>query len=182
MASANYCSGTPSLPTMPFPDRNYSEWPWLIFVCCGAGWGAPRRPWDDGGRHGWNVCLAPILLVFCVLFYMEVIVLITGNRLRSIINDNFSSFNYVALLHSTLANLSLPQSWGWSTMASAGQQLPGIGHGLMLSLSTAKWRNLLNSQLLAIAGVQWWQTGTTGSFESASRRNRFGSWHMADAS
>ncbi len=36
----------------------------------------------------------------------------------------FSSFNYVVLLHSTLANVSTPQSWGWGTMAAAGQWGP----------------------------------------------------------
>ena len=28
------------------------QWTWLIVVCRGTGWGAPRRPWDDGSRHG----------------------------------------------------------------------------------------------------------------------------------
>jgi hypothetical protein len=41
----------------------------------------------------------------------------------------------------------------------------------MLLLSIAKWRNSLDSQLLVYDG----DTGTTGSFESASGRNRFGS-------
>jgi hypothetical protein len=36
----------------------------------------------------------------------------------------FSSFNYVALLHSTLANISMPQSRGWGTMAAAGRRRP----------------------------------------------------------
>jgi len=34
---------------------------WLIVVCLGTGGGAPWRPWDDGGCHGWPVhvfCLA----------------------------------------------------------------------------------------------------------------------------
>ncbi len=52
MASAGYHSGIPALPAMPSPDRNDSEWSWLIVVCLGGGWGAPKRPWDDGGRHG----------------------------------------------------------------------------------------------------------------------------------
>ena len=52
MASTGYRSGIPALPAMPSPDRNDSEWSWLIVVCLGAGWGAPKRPWDDGGRHG----------------------------------------------------------------------------------------------------------------------------------
>jgi hypothetical protein len=30
-----------------------------------------------------------------------------------------SSFNYSALLQSTLRNVSTPQSWGWGTMAAA---------------------------------------------------------------
>ncbi len=37
MASADYRSGTPSLPTMPFPGRNNSKWSWLIDVCLSAG-------------------------------------------------------------------------------------------------------------------------------------------------
>ncbi len=56
-ASTNYRSSTPSLPTMPFPDKNDSKWSWLIVVCLGAMWGAPRRPWDDGRCHSRNVCL-----------------------------------------------------------------------------------------------------------------------------
>ncbi len=87
MASADYLSGTPLLPTMPFPGRNNSKWSWLIVVCLGAGWGA-RRPWDNGGRHGCKVHLVLILLVFCVLFYMDAITAIAENRLRSIINYN----------------------------------------------------------------------------------------------
>jgi hypothetical protein len=75
---------------MPFPDRNDSKWSWLIVVCLGAGWGAPRRwPWDNGGCHGSKMCLALILLVFCVLFYVDTIAVVTENRLRSIIYDNF---------------------------------------------------------------------------------------------
>jgi hypothetical protein len=27
----------------------------MIVVCLGAGWVAPRRPWDDDGCHGWFV-------------------------------------------------------------------------------------------------------------------------------
>jgi len=50
MASAGYRSGIPALPAMPSPERNDSEWSWLIVVCLGAGGGAPKRPWDDGGR------------------------------------------------------------------------------------------------------------------------------------
>jgi hypothetical protein len=65
-----------------------------------------------------------ILLVFCVLFYVDAIAVVTENRLRRIINDNFSSFNYVALLHSTLANVSTPWSWGWGTMVDAGRWRP----------------------------------------------------------
>jgi hypothetical protein len=34
----------------------------------------------------------------------------------------FCSFCYVALLHSTLDNVSMPWSWGWGTMAAAGQR------------------------------------------------------------
>jgi hypothetical protein len=36
----------------------------------------------------------------------------------------FSSFNYVALFHSTLANVSMPQSRGWGTMATVVQKWP----------------------------------------------------------
>jgi hypothetical protein len=74
---------------MPFLDRNNSKWSWLIVVCLDARWGAPRWPWDNGGRNGWKVCLALVLLVFCVLFYVEAVTTAAENRLRSIINDNF---------------------------------------------------------------------------------------------
>jgi hypothetical protein len=120
MASTDYRSGTPLPPIMPFSGRNSSKWSWLIDVCLGAIWGAPRQPWDNGGCHGWKVCLALILLVFCVLFYMDAVALVAENRLRSIINDIviLSSFNFVALLNSTLANVSMPWSGGWGTMAA----------------------------------------------------------------
>ncbi len=36
----------------------------------------------------------------------------------------FSSFNYVALLHSTLANVSMSPSRGWGTMAAVVQRWP----------------------------------------------------------
>ena len=63
MASADYHSGIPChYQPRPPPDRNNSEWLWLIVVCLGAGWGAPGWPWDDDGHHGWKVCLALILL------------------------------------------------------------------------------------------------------------------------
>jgi hypothetical protein len=121
MASVVYCSGIPSLPTMPSPDRNDSKCSWLIVVCLGAKWVAPRRPWDDGGCHGRKVCLALILLAFCMPFYVEAIAVVAENRLRSIINDNFSSLYYVVgLLPGTLANVSMPWSWGWGTMAATG--------------------------------------------------------------
>jgi hypothetical protein len=55
--------------------------------CLGAGSGAPRRPWDDSGRHGCKVCLVLILLVFCVLFYVDMIAFDAENRKKSIIND-----------------------------------------------------------------------------------------------
>jgi len=87
MASAGYRSGIPALPAMPSPDRNDSEWSWLIVVCLGAGWGASKLPWDDGGRHGRKVSLALILLVFCTYVYMGVIVVGAENRLISNIND-----------------------------------------------------------------------------------------------
>ncbi len=44
--------------------------------------------WDNGGRHGWKVCLVLILLVFCVLFQVDGIAVVAENKLRSIINDN----------------------------------------------------------------------------------------------
>jgi hypothetical protein len=50
MMFADYCRGTPLLPTMPFPDRNHSEWSCFV-ACLSAGWGAPRRLWEDCGRH-----------------------------------------------------------------------------------------------------------------------------------
>ncbi len=59
-----------------------------------------------------------------MLFYVEAIAVVTENRIRSIINDKFSSFNSVALLHSTLANVPTPQSQGWGTMAAAGRRRP----------------------------------------------------------
>ena len=62
------------------------QWSWLVVVCLGAGW-VPRRPWDDGGRHGWKVCLALILLVFCTYVYAGVIVVGAENRLIININD-----------------------------------------------------------------------------------------------
>jgi hypothetical protein len=36
-----------------------------------------------------KVCLGIILLVFCVLFFVDAITVVTKKRLRSIINDNF---------------------------------------------------------------------------------------------
>jgi hypothetical protein len=36
----------------------------------------------------------------------------------------FSSFNYVALLHSTLANISMSPSQGWGTMAAMVRRRP----------------------------------------------------------
>ncbi len=136
MASADYHSGTPLLPTMPFPGRNDSKWSWLIDVCLGTRWGAPRRPWDDGGRHGWKVCLALILLVFCVLFYVDMIAAIAENRLRSIIMIIISSFNYVALLHSMLANVSTPRSWGWALWRP---WYNGGHHGLLCFRNLQAW-------------------------------------------
>ncbi len=65
------------------------RWSWLVVVCLGAGWVTPRLPWDDGSRHGWELRLALILLVYCVLFYVDPISVFAENRLRSIINDNF---------------------------------------------------------------------------------------------
>jgi hypothetical protein len=54
-----------------------------------------------------------------MLFYVDAIAIATESRLREVLlMIIFSSFNYVALLHSTLANVSMPQSRGWGTMAA----------------------------------------------------------------
>jgi hypothetical protein len=93
MLTADYRSGTPLLPTMLFPGKNNMKWSWLIVLCLGAGWGAPRQPWDDGGHHDLKVVWHLVfLLVFCVLFYADAIAFIAENRLRSIINDNSLEF------------------------------------------------------------------------------------------
>ncbi len=39
---------------------------WLIAVCLGAGGGAPWQTWDDGGRHGWPMCV--LYLSECKMF------------------------------------------------------------------------------------------------------------------
>jgi hypothetical protein len=51
MASADYHSGIPVLPaTHPQTETSTDG----LGGCCmlGAGWVAPRWPWDNGGRHG----------------------------------------------------------------------------------------------------------------------------------
>ncbi len=46
--------------------KTTSRWTWLAVVCLGAGWMAPRRLKDNGGHHGWEVCLAHfVLIIFC---------------------------------------------------------------------------------------------------------------------
>ncbi len=58
----------PSLPTMPSPGGNNNQWSWMIVVCLGASWVAPRRTWDNGGRHGWEVRLvAHFVSVLCIV-------------------------------------------------------------------------------------------------------------------
>ncbi len=59
--------------------------PWRQVGCTKEAVGQWRPPFL-------NVCLALILLVFCVLFYVEAIAIVTENRLKSIINDNFLYF------------------------------------------------------------------------------------------
>jgi hypothetical protein len=40
-----------------------------VFSMLGEVWGAPRRPWDDGSRHGLEVRLvADFVSVLCVVF------------------------------------------------------------------------------------------------------------------
>jgi hypothetical protein len=56
MASADYHSGTPLLPNMPYPDRNDSKWSWLIVVCLGAG----------GGHQGGHGTMAAAMVEMCV--------------------------------------------------------------------------------------------------------------------
>jgi hypothetical protein len=68
MASADYHSGIPVLPATP-PPRQKRQ-PMVLVGCCmpGAGWVAPRWPWDDGGRHGREVLLAAhFVSVLCVV-------------------------------------------------------------------------------------------------------------------
>ncbi len=58
MASADYHSGIPVLPATPPQTETTADG--LVVGCCmlGAGWVAPRWPWDDGGCHGREVLLA----------------------------------------------------------------------------------------------------------------------------
>ena len=67
MASADYHSGIPVLPATP-PQTETT--PMVLVDCCmlGAGWVAPRWPWDDGSRHGREVLLmAHFVSVLCVV-------------------------------------------------------------------------------------------------------------------
>jgi hypothetical protein len=80
--------------------------------------------------------------VICVLFYVDAIAIVTENGLRNIINDNFSSLYYVALLHSTLANVSTPWSGDgapWWLQGSGGHH----GWGVFVLLLHQKWTNIL---------------------------------------
>jgi hypothetical protein len=86
MASADYHSGIPSLPTMPSPGENDNQWSWMIVVCLGAGWLAPRQPWDDAVMVDLCMCWL-FLLAFCEMFYVDDIAVVTENRLISISND-----------------------------------------------------------------------------------------------
>jgi hypothetical protein len=87
MASADYHSGIPSLPTMPSPGGNNNQWSWMIVVCLGAGWVAPRRPWTMAAAMV-DLCVCWLfLVVFCVMFYVDDIAVITENMLISISND-----------------------------------------------------------------------------------------------
>ena len=65
----------PLLPAMSCPDSDRHDndrgWSWLIVVCLNTRWVAPRRPWGNGGCHGWKVCLTLSVLVFYVLFYVD---------------------------------------------------------------------------------------------------------------
>jgi hypothetical protein len=61
----------------------------VLVGCCmlGAGWVAPRWPWDDGGRHGREVLLAAQFgSVLCVVLRGRHR-LVTENRRISNIND-----------------------------------------------------------------------------------------------
>lgn len=58
------------------------------------------------------------------------------NRLRNIINDIFSSFNHVALLHTILANVLTPQRRGWDTMVAMVCYPVGGRHGSFHCVST----------------------------------------------
>jgi hypothetical protein len=123
MVSTDYCSGTPLLPTIPFPIRNESKWSWLIVACLGTRWGGgtkadvgrQRPPWlkSASGTH--------FVLVFWVLFYVvNTITFVAENRLRSILLMIFFQFLPCSLVaHSTLANVLMPWSWGWGTVAAA---------------------------------------------------------------
>ena len=65
MASADYHSGIPVLSATPPPRQKRR-----LMVLVGAGWVAPRWPWDDGGRHGREVLLAAhFVSVLCVVLH-----------------------------------------------------------------------------------------------------------------
>jgi hypothetical protein len=123
-----------SLPTTPSP---WQKQQWMVVAdCC-----MPRRWVGVGGTRvalGWrrpswlkSVSSAHFVRVFCVLFYVDTITVFAENRLRSIINDNISSFNYVALLHNVLVNFWHFHSRGWGTMAAMvrRQTAAAICHG-----------------------------------------------------
>jgi len=70
MASADYHSGIPVLPATP-PPRQKQRLMVLVGCCMlGARWVAPRRLWNDGGRHGWKMLLAAhFVSVLCVVLH-----------------------------------------------------------------------------------------------------------------
>ena len=77
----------PSLPTMPSPGGNDNQWSWMIVVCLGAGWVAPRQPWDDGGCHGLFVRVSALFVSVLCDVYVDDIAIVTENRLKGISND-----------------------------------------------------------------------------------------------
>jgi hypothetical protein len=63
---------------------------WLIFVCLDARSGAPWRPWEGCGRHGWHVCicltLASFYLGICVTGVHQPNTQPTTNNLANLIS------------------------------------------------------------------------------------------------
>ena len=84
MASADYHSGIPVLPATP-PQTETT--PMVLVDCCmlGAGWVAPRWPWDDGGRHGQEELLAAmvhhvLLIDMCLVLDLCIGMVLTYRR------------------------------------------------------------------------------------------------------